>query len=277
MRGPSHLHRGSPPSGGVHPPLRSWRVPVGTRMNCLVWVHFRRFNEAWVIASCDFRSRFPPESRTCTTFRSPASPRSPHESNHMSKKMIASALGVVSLLTGFGAGQAVAPPPAAKGTSLYSFKTTALDGTAVDLASYKGKVVLVVNVASRCGYTPQYAELETVWKEFKDKGLVVIGFPCNDFGGQEPGSSTEIRDFCSKTYGVTFPMMSKVQTKAGEGQSEIYAFLSAGTGKLPSWNFGKYVVGKDGKPVAFYGSGVKPTGEELRKAIEQALAVKPVS
>ena len=195
----------------------------------------------------------------------------------MSKKMIASALGVVSLLTGFGAGQAVAPPAAATGTSLYSFKTTALDGTAVDLAAYKGKVVLVVNVASRCGYTPQYAELETVWKEFKDKGLVVIGFPCNDFGGQEPGTSTEIRDFCSKTYGVTFPMMSKVQTKAGEGQSEIYAFLSAGTGKLPSWNFGKYVVGKDGKPVAFYGSGVKPTGEELRKAIEQALAAKPVS
>lgn len=195
----------------------------------------------------------------------------------MTKKMIASALGVVSLLTGFGAGQAVAPPAAAKGTSLYSFKTTTLDGTAVDLDMYKGKVVLVVNVASRCGYTPQYAELETVWKEFKDKGLVVIGFPCNDFGGQEPGSASEIRDFCSKTYSVTFPMMSKVQTKAGEGQSEIYAFLSAGTGKLPSWNFGKYVVGKDGKPVAFYGSGVKPTGEELRKAIEQALAVKPVS
>ena len=207
----------------------------------------------------------------------PLLPLSPHDSNHMTKKMIASALGVVSLLTGFGAGQAVAPPAAAKGTSLYSFKTTALDGTAVDLAMYKGKVVLVVNVASRCGYTPQYAELETVWKEFKDKGLVVIGFPCNDFGGQEPGSASEIRDFCSKTYSVTFPMMSKVQTKAGEGQSEIYAFLSAGTGKLPSWNFGKYVVGKDGKPVAFYGSGVKPTGEELRKAIEQALAVKPVS
>ena len=207
----------------------------------------------------------------------PTPPSLLHDSNHMTKKMIASALGVVSLLTGFGAGQAVAPPAAAKGTSLYSFKTTALDGAAVDLDMYKGKVVLVVNVASRCGYTPQYAELETVWKEFKDKGLVVIGFPCNDFGGQEPGTSTEIRDFCSKTYGVTFPMMSKVQTKAGEGQSEIYTFLSAGTGKLPSWNFGKYLVGKDGKPVAFYGSGVKPTGEELRKAIEQALAVKPVS
>ncbi|MEI6473845.1 MAG: glutathione peroxidase [Planctomycetota bacterium] len=195
----------------------------------------------------------------------------------MSKKIIASALGVVSMVTGFGAGQAVSVPAPAKDGSLYSFKTTALDGAAVDLAIYKGKVVLVVNVASRCGYTPQYAELETVWKEFKDKGLVVIGFPCNDFGGQEPGTSSEIRDFCTKNYGVTFPMMSKVQTKPGEGQSAIYAFLSASTGKLPSWNFGKYLVGKDGKPIAFYGSGVKPTGEELRKAIEQALATKSVS
>ena len=262
---------GAPPSSDRHAPRSSRRAPVGTRLNCLVWAHRYELNEVQAIGR-----GLQPESRT--PVRSyPAPPSLPHDSNPMSKKIIASALGVVSLLTGFGAGQAVAPPAAAKGTSLYSFKTTALDGAAVDLDMYKGKVVLVVNVASRCGYTPQYAELETVWKEFKDKGLVVIGFPCNDFGGQEPGTSTEIRDFCSKTYGVTFPMMSKVQTKAGEGQSEIYTFLSAGTGKLPSWNFGKYLVGKDGKPVAFYGSGVKPTGEELRKAIEQALAVKPVS
>ena len=196
----------------------------------------------------------------------------------MSKKLIASALGVVSLVTGFGAGQAVtAPPEAAKGRTLFSFKTTGLDGSPVDLSAYRGKAVLVVNVASKCGFTPQYAELEQVWKEFRDRGLVVIGFPCNDFGGQEPGSSSEIREFCTKNYGVTFPLMSKVQTKAGAGQSEIYAFLSAATGKLPSWNFGKYLVGRDGTPIAFYGSGVKPTGEELRGAIEKALAAKPVS
>jgi glutathione peroxidase len=196
----------------------------------------------------------------------------------MLKQLIASALGVVSMVTGLGAGQSVpAAADAAKDKTLFTFKTTALDGAAVDLQTYKGKVVLVVNVASKCGYTPQYSELEKVWKEFKDRGLVVIGFPCNDFGGQEPGSSSEIRDFCTKNYGVTFPMMSKVQTKAGAGQSEIYAFLSAGTGKLPSWNFGKYLVGRDGKPVAFYGSGVNPTGDELRKAIEQALGAKPVS
>ena len=196
----------------------------------------------------------------------------------MSKQLIASALGVVSMVTGFGAGQSVqAPADATKDKTLFAFKTTALDGSSVDLQTYKGKVVLVVNVASKCGYTPQYSELEKVWKEFKDRGLVVIGFPCNDFGGQEPGSSSEIREFCTKNYGVTFPLMTKVQTKAGAGQSEIYAFLSAATGKLPSWNFGKYLVGRDGKPVAFYGSGVNPTGDELRKAIEQALGAKPVS
>ena len=196
----------------------------------------------------------------------------------MLKQLIASALGVVSMVTGLGAGQSVpAASDAAKDKTLFTFKTTALDGAAVDLQTYKGKVVLVVNVASKCGYTPQYSELEKVWKEFKDRGLVVIGFPCNDFNGQEPGSSSEIREFCTKNYGVTFPLMSKVQTKAGAGQSEIYAFLSAGTGKLPSWNFGKYLVGRDGKPVAFYGSGVNPTGDELRKAIEQALGAKPVS
>lgn len=196
----------------------------------------------------------------------------------MSKKLIASALGVVSMVTGFGAGQAVPPVPAApQGKTLHSFKTTALDGSAVDLASYRGKAVLVVNVASKCGYTPQYEDLEKLWKEYKDKGLVVIGFPCNDFGGQEPGTSAEIGEFCRKNYGVTFPMMSKVQTKAGQGQSEIYAYLSAATGKLPSWNFGKYLVGRDGVPVAFYGSGTKPMGEELRTAIDKALAAKPVS
>jgi glutathione peroxidase len=196
----------------------------------------------------------------------------------MHKQLIASALGVVSMVTGLGAGQSVpAASDAAKDKTLFTFKTTALDGAAVDLQTFKGKVVLVVNVASKCGYTPQYSELEKVWKEFKDRGLVVIGFPCNDFGGQEPGSSSEIREFCTKNYGVTFPLMTKVQTKAGAGQSEIYAFLSAATGKLPSWNFGKYLVGRDGKPVAFYGSGVNPTGDELRKAIEQALGAKPVS
>jgi glutathione peroxidase len=137
-----------------------------------------------------------------------------------------------------------------------------------------GKVVLVVNVASRCGYTAQYADLEKLWKEYRDRGLVVVGFPCNDFGGQEPGSEKEIGDFCRANFGVSFPMMSKVQTKPGKEQSPIYAFLGGATKTLPSWNFGKYLVGRDGVPIAFYGSGTKPMGDELRAAVERALAAK---
>jgi len=196
------------------------------------------------------------------------------------KRILASALGVVSLVTGFGAGQDVrpaAPAPDAKAVSFYSFKTTTLEGKPADLAAHKGKVTLVVNVASRCGYTPQYKDLQKLWVDYKDKGLVILGFPCNDFGGQEPGTAGEIGEFCTKNYGVTFPMMAKVQTKAGAGQSELYAYLGARTGKLPSWNFGKYLVGRDGMPIAFYGSGVNPSGDELRKAIDAALAAKPVS
>jgi glutathione peroxidase len=192
----------------------------------------------------------------------------------MPTKLAASVLSVVSAVTGFGGGQAAPPdaPGASKPSSLFEFRATALDGSPVDLGAHRGKVVLVVNVASRCGYTSQYADLERLWQQYKDKGLVVVGFPCNDFGGQEPASEKEIGEFCRATYGVTFPMMSKVRTKAGDGQSEVYAFLGAATGKLPSWNFGKYLVGRDGAPVAFYGSGVKPMGDELRAAIDAALA-----
>jgi glutathione peroxidase len=192
----------------------------------------------------------------------------------MPTKLAASVLSVVSAVTGFGSGQSAPTeaPAASSPSSIFEFRATSLDGAAVDLAAHRGKVVLVVNVASRCGYTSQYADLERLWQQYKDKGLVVVGFPCNDFGGQEPGSEKEIGEFCRATYGVTFPMMSKVRTKAGDGQSEIYAFLAAKTGKLPSWNFGKYLVGRDGVPVAFYGSGVKPMGDELRSAIDAALA-----
>jgi len=162
-------------------------------------------------------------------------------------------------------------------TTAYDFTLTGIDGKPMPLSQFKGHPMLIVNTASECGYTPQYEDLEKLWLAYKDKGLVIIGVPSNDFGSQEPGTASEIATFCKVNYGVTFPLMSKVQTKAGAGQSEIYAFLSAATGKLPSWNFGKYLVGRDGKPVAFYGSGVNPAGDELRKAIEQALAAKPVS
>ncbi|MDZ4828845.1 MAG: glutathione peroxidase [Phycisphaerae bacterium] len=158
-----------------------------------------------------------------------------------------------------------------KDASFYSLKTKSLDDKAVDLKTYEGKVCLVVNVASKCGNTPQYAGLEKLYGELKDKGFVVLGFPSNDFGGQEPGTPDEIKAFCTSKYNVTFPMFNKVQTKAGEGQSEIYSYLGARTGSLPSWNFGKYLIGKDGKTITYFASKVAPDSKDLREAIEKAM------
>ncbi len=155
--------------------------------------------------------------------------------------------------------------------SFYSLKTESLDGQPVDLSSYQGKVTLVVNVASMCGYTPQYAGLEKLHGELKDRGFAVLGFPSNDFGGQEPGSSEQIASFCRLNYGVTFPMFHKVVTKTGPTQSPEYALLGQ-SGELPNWNFGKHLLGKDGKVMAFFPSKVKPEAKELREAIERAFA-----
>ena len=155
--------------------------------------------------------------------------------------------------------------------SFYALKTTTLQGQPVDLSQYSGKVALVVNVASQCGFTPQYAGLQTLYDELKGRGFVVLGFPSNDFGGQEPGSPDEIAGFCKKNYGVTFPMFSKLVTKAGPEQSPIYSYLGQ-SGSLPSWNFGKYIVGKDGRVLAYFASKVAPESPELREAIEKALA-----
>jgi glutathione peroxidase len=155
--------------------------------------------------------------------------------------------------------------------SLYDLKVARLSGEPADLAAYKGKVALVVNVASQCGYTPQYAGLEKLYRELAPKGVVILGFPSNDFGGQEPGSAEEIGQFCQKNYGVTFPMFAKVVTKAGPDQSPVYAFLGE-SGELPKWNFSKYVVDKNGKVEAFFPSRVAPDAPELRAAIEKALA-----
>ena len=154
--------------------------------------------------------------------------------------------------------------------NLYALSAPSLDGRKVDLSQYRGKVALVVNVASECGFTPQYAGLEKLWKEYQGRGLVVLGFPSNEFGGQEPGDAAAIQSFCTKNYGVTFPLFSKLVTKAGPEQSPIYGFLGK-SGQLPSWNFGKYVIGKDGKIVAFFPSEVTPESPELRRAITKAL------
>src|SRR5215216_5668653 len=127
-------------------------------------------------------------------------------------------------------------------TSFYDIKTKSLDGKPADLAAYRGTVSLVVNVASYCGYTPQYTGLEKLHRELKGKGFSVLGFPSNDFGEQEPGTAEEIATFCKRTYDVTFPMFEKVVTK-GAAQSPTYAFLGQ-SGHLPSWNFAKYVIDK---------------------------------
>jgi glutathione peroxidase len=155
--------------------------------------------------------------------------------------------------------------------NVYSLKLQSLDGKPVDMSQYQGKVTLIVNVASQCGYTPQYKGLQALHTELKDKGFAVLGFPCNDFGAQEPGSADEIRTFCSTKYAVDFPMFAKIGTKKGNEQSPLYAMLEQATGKLPGWNFCKYLVGKDGKPIAFYASGASPDGKELRDAIAAAM------
>ena len=172
--------------------------------------------------------------------------------------------------------QQPAPSPGRKETplaqdSLYRLTAKTLEGQPADLKAYSGKVALVVNVASQCGYTPQYTGLEKLYDELKGRGFVVLGFPSNDFGGQEPGTAAEIRQFCSLNYDVTFPLFEKVVTKAGAAQSPVYANLQKQSGNLPSWNFAKYLVGKDGKVVKFYKSDVKPDDAALRKDIETAL------
>jgi len=161
--------------------------------------------------------------------------------------------------------------PAGQSPSFYDLQTQALDGKPGNLAQYKGKVSLVVNVASKCGYTPQYEGLEQLQREMKGKGFNVLGFPSNDFGEQEPGTAQEIATFCRLTYDVTFPMFEKVVTRRGAGQSPIYAFLGR-SGRLPAWNFSKYVVDKQGKVVAFFESQVTPEDPGLRAAIAKALA-----
>jgi glutathione peroxidase len=153
--------------------------------------------------------------------------------------------------------------------SFYDLTANTLDGTPKKLSDYKGKVLVVVNTASKCGFTPQYEGLEQLFESYKDKGVVVLGFPSNDFGGQEPGDAAEIKTFCEKTYHVTFPMFAKVKTK-GDGQSPVYKFLTTGHGE-PKWNFHKYVVGKDGQVRAEFASAVKPDSKELKDAIDAAL------
>lgn len=151
-------------------------------------------------------------------------------------------------------------------------KVKAIDGTPKDLADYQGKVVLVVNVASQCGYTSQYAGLQKLYDNYKDKGFVVLGFPANDFGAQEPGTDAEIASFCSTSYGVTFDMFAKISVK-GASKTPLYTALteSAVPAGEVGWNFEKFLIGRDGQIIGRFKSGVAPQDPKLIAAIEGAL------
>lgn len=153
-------------------------------------------------------------------------------------------------------------------TSIYDFKLTTLDGKPFSLADYKGKKILIVNTASACGFTPQYADLEALYEKYKGK-LVIVGFPANNFGGQEPGSNTEIQTFCKKNYGVSFPMSEKVSVK-GEDIHPLFKYLTEEAEKMGEkdpikWNFTKFLVDEKGKLLAVFPSRVKPMSEEITK------------
>lgn len=144
--------------------------------------------------------------------------------------------------------------------TIYDFKMNSLDGELIDFSQYKGKTLLIVNVASECGFTPQYADLQQLQEQYGSK-VTVLGFPANNFGGQEPGTNIQIAEFCEKNYGVTFQMFEKISVK-GEDQHPLYKFLKEKTGQEPSWNFCKYLVKPDGT-IKFYPSKVKPMDKEI--------------
>lgn len=158
-------------------------------------------------------------------------------------------------------------------TSFYDFKMNDIDGKVVEFSKFKDHVALVVNVASRCGYTTQYEGLQALYAKYKERGLVVMGFPANEFKGQEPGTNAEIKEFCSAKYGVTFPMFEKSVVK-GDGISPIYKWLLENGPRKDDieWNFAKFLIGKDGKVIARYDPKVTPSNADLTAAIEKALA-----
>ena len=173
-------------------------------------------------------------------------------------------LGLVMIMAG-----------SATAANIYDFTLPSIDGKPMPLADFRGKVVLVVNVASRCGFTPQYSALESLYEKYKDQGFVIVGFPANNFGSQEPGTNEEIKTFCSRKYNVTFPMMSKVSV-LGEDKSPLYRYLTDKdsdpkfSGDI-KWNFTKFLFDRNGNPVARFEPAVKPDSPEVQAAIESTL------
>ena len=182
-------------------------------------------------------------------------------------------LTCTAMTFGLAAGSRAAEPEKAK--SVLDFKVKSIDGKDVDLSEYKGDVLLIVNTASQCGYTPQYEGLEEVYEKYKDKGFEVLAFPANEFGGQEPGTDAEIKTFCTSKYNVTFPVFSKIVVK-GEGKHPLYQYLTSKdsnpdfAGEIP-WNFSKFLVNRQGEVIARFEPKDKPEGEKVTGAIEKAL------
>lgn len=192
----------------------------------------------------------------------------------MSPKKLMAGIVAMALMSATFAEEAVKDAPPA-----LAFSMKNIDGKSVDLSQYEGKVVLFVNVASRCGYTKQYTGLQQLHEKYAEKGLAVVGVPCNQFGAQEPGTNDEIKQFCSSKYSVTFDMLDKVNVNDdGSGKAcPLYGYLTgvetkpAGKGKV-KWNFEKFLLDRKGDVVGRFGSGVEPTSKELTEAIEKALA-----
>jgi glutathione peroxidase len=178
-------------------------------------------------------------------------------------------LALLALVAGIVTSRAGAAP-------IHDVAVRDIDGREVKMDAYRGKVMLIVNVASECGYTRQYEGLQALFARYEAKGLVVLGFPCNQFGGQEPGSAAEIKQFCSTTFRVTFPLFEKIEVN-GAGRHPLYTVLAGKGSPFPGnigWNFGKFLVGRDGKILQRFDSGVEPDDAALVSAIERALAAK---
>lgn len=180
---------------------------------------------------------------------------------------------IPSLLAAFTTALILAAPAAHAGDSVHDYKVKDIEGKDVDLSAYKDKVLLIVNVASRCGATPQYEQLVELQKTYKDQGLVVLGFPANNFGGQEPGSNEEIKEFCESTYQVDFPMFAKVSVK-GDDKAPLFEYLTSAENPDKQgdigWNFEKFLIGKDGKLLRRFKTGTSPDTAEVTEAVEAA-------
>ncbi len=164
----------------------------------------------------------------------------------------------------------------ARAASIYDLPLKDIDGQATTLGAYKGKVMLIVNVASHCGFTKQYTALEATHTKYADKGFAILGFPCNQFGGQEPGSNEEIKQFCTSKFSVTFPLFDKIEVN-GANRHPVYELLAGKDSPFPGdikWNFTKFLIGKDGQIIKRFGSSVTPDSPEVIAAIEAALAAK---